>query len=89
MRSSLVVKATSVTYNDEYNRVYVDFILGESKYSLSVDVESRECYDTFEIDSGDDVFELLTSDVLNHIVDCDLLADDLLADLESGKVGEY
>lgn len=89
MRSDLIVKAVAVSYNDEYTKVFVDFFLGESKYSVAISVEDRLCLDIFEIDTGDDVVELSTSDVLNHIIDCDLLADDLIADLESGRIVEY
>ena len=89
MRSSLIVQASAVEYNDEQSRVYVDFFLGESKYSLSVDVENRECYETFEVDAGNDLAELYTADVLNHIVDCDLLADDVISELASGRLEQY
>lgn len=84
-----ILEASSIYVED--NIAQVEFIRGETRYSLTVNIERRECGEMMQIVdmTSDESMEAFADDVLGFFINLELLADDLASDLESGRIEEY
>lgn len=85
-RHGLDIVSGTVKFWDDQTAT-VRFNIGETFFEVDINLERRECDDNFKIEDSmnGESLEASTADILNQIIDCELLADDLGSEWEKIK----